>query len=159
MKILIMNGPNMNILGKREPEIYGHKTLAQIEDDLKKLAAELGVEVEFFQSNHEGELVDVLQRAGETAQGVLLNAAAYTHTSVALRDAVLCCGLPVVEVHLSNPQARDDFRKVSYLAGACAGTVAGFGWHSYALGLLWFARYRGESTVSGRAFHHFSRAS
>lgn len=144
MKIFVINGPNLNLLGKREPGLYGSKTLAQIEEDLKNLAAELGVDVEFFQSNHEGELVDVLQRAGATAQGALLNAGAYTHTSVALRDAVLCCGVPVVEVHLTNPQAREDFRRVSYLADACAGTVAGFGWHSYVLGLLWFARYMGK---------------
>ena len=141
MKIFVINGPNLNLLGTREPELYGGRTLARIEDDLKKLAADLGAEVECFQSNHEGELVDVLQRAGREAQGALLNAGAYTHTSVALRDAVLGCGVPVVEVHLTNPQAREDFRRINYLTGACAGSVAGFGWHSYVLGLLWLARY------------------
>jgi len=140
MKIYVVNGPNLNLLGRREPELYGQKTLADIEEALGKLGAELGISLEFFQSNHEGELVDILQQAGREAQGVLLNAGAYTHTSVALRDAVLCCGVPVVEVHLTNPQSREEFRKVSLLADACVGSVAGFGWQSYALALIWFAR-------------------
>jgi len=140
MKIYVINGPNLNLLGRREPELYGQKTLAEIEEALGNLGAELGISLEFFQSNHEGQLVDILQQAGQKAQGVLLNAAAYTHTSVALRDAVLCCGVPVVEVHLTNPQAREEFRRVSLLADVCSGSVAGFGWQSYALALIWFAR-------------------
>lgn len=140
MKIVVINGPNLNLLGQREAAHYGRLTLAQVNQRLEELAVELDLELHLFQSNHEGELVDALQRAGRESAGVVLNAGAYTHTSVALRDAVLCCGVPVVEVHLSNPQAREEFRRVSLLAGACAGSVAGFGWRSYALALWWFAR-------------------
>lgn len=138
MKIQVINGPNLNMLGKREPELYGELTLEQINGRLTELAGELGLEVGFFQSNREGELVDAIQAAGDQADGVVLNAGAYTHTSVALRDAVLCCGVPVVEVHLSNPQDREPFRQVSFLAGACVGSIAGFGWRSYELALRWF---------------------
>jgi 3-dehydroquinate dehydratase-2 len=140
MKVLIINGPNLNMLGKREPEIYGSKTLADIENSMRTLGEELGVAVTCYQSNGEGELVDALQRAGETVDGVIFNAGGYTHTSVALRDAVLCCGVPVVEVHLSNPQAREPFRQVSFLSDVCAGSIAGFGEDSYTLALHWFAR-------------------
>ena len=108
---------------------------------MKEQGTELGLELTFFQSNHEGELVDALQKAGREVDGVVLNPGAYTHTSVALRDAVLSCSVPVVEAHLSNPQAREEFRHVSLLAGASAGTVAGFGWKSYVLALFWFARW------------------
>jgi 3-dehydroquinate dehydratase-2 len=139
MKILVLNGPNLNMLGRREAEHYGSLPLEEINQRLAELGRELGLELVFVQSNHEGELVEALQGAGEEFAGVVLNAAAYTHTSVALRDAVLCCGVPVVEVHLSNPQAREGFRHVSLLAGACAGSVAGFGWRSYALALRWLA--------------------
>ncbi|MCF8033047.1 MAG: type II 3-dehydroquinate dehydratase [Desulfarculaceae bacterium] len=139
MKILVLNGPNLNMLGRRESEHYGSLTLDHINERLAGVAGELGLELEFAQSNSEGELVSALQRAGESCAGVALNAAAYTHTSVALRDAVLCCGVPVVEVHLSNPAAREGFRHVSYLAGAVAGSIAGFGWRSYALALRWLA--------------------
>jgi len=139
MKILVLNGPNLNMLGRREAEHYGNLTLDEINQRLEQVGRELGLELAFVQSNHEGELVTALQQAGGEFVGVVLNAAAYTHTSVALRDAVLCCGVPVVEVHLSNPQAREDFRRVSYLAGACAGSISGFGWRSYALALRWLA--------------------
>ncbi len=139
MKIVVINGPNLNMLGQREATHYGSLTLEEINGRLSELAAEMGLELSFFQSNHEGELVDALQAAGGEAGGVVLNAGAYTHTSVAVRDAVLCCGVPVVEVHLSNPAAREPFRHVSLLAGACAGSIAGFGWRSYALALNWFA--------------------
>ena len=140
MKIFVINGPNLNLLGTREPELYGRLTLEEIDRKLTALGRELGLEVECFQSNHEGELVDLLQRTGRQAAGAVLNAGAYTHTSVALRDAVLGCGAPVVEVHLTNPQAREEFRRTSLLADVCAGTAAGFGWRSYELALLWFAR-------------------
>jgi 3-dehydroquinate dehydratase II len=139
MKIVVMNGPNLNMLGQREAAHYGSLTLEQINARLTDMAADLGLELSFFQSNHEGELVDALQTAGRETAGVVLNAGAYTHTSVGLRDAVMCCGVPVVEVHLSNPAAREPFRQVSLLAGACAGSVAGFGWRSYVLALGWFA--------------------
>ena len=102
------------------------------------------MEVECFQSNHEGALVDSLQGAAEEVRGVILNAGAYTHTSVAVRDAVLCCEVPVVEVHLTNPQAREEFRRVSLLSDVCSGSISGFGWHSYALALIWFARFFGD---------------
>jgi 3-dehydroquinate dehydratase-2 len=140
MKIIVINGPNLNLLGKRQPEIYGSMTLADIEAGLIRLGRELGIEVGCLHSNSEGTLVDHLQEAGRTSDGIILNAAAYTHTSVALRDAVLCCPVPVVEVHLSQPAAREAFRHTSLLAGACAGSIAGFGAQSYALALWWFSR-------------------
>ncbi|MGD9124127.1 MAG: type II 3-dehydroquinate dehydratase [Desulfarculaceae bacterium] len=141
MRVMIINGPNLNMLGRREPQLYGSLTLEQINQKLESLAGDLGLECHFVQSNHEGELVDALQKAAEETQGVVLNAGAYTHTSVALRDAVLCCSVPVVEVHLTNPLGREDFRRVSLLAGACSGSVSGFGWHSYALAFLWLAKF------------------
>jgi len=145
MKVMVIDGPNLNLLGTREPELYGRLTLEQIHSRLRRLAAGLDVELEFFQSNHEGALVDAIQEAGRRAQGVVLNAAAYTHTSLALRDAVLACPVPVVEVHLTNPQAREQFRQVSLLAGACAGCISGFGWRSYALALRWLAEQVAEN--------------
>jgi 3-dehydroquinate dehydratase II len=138
MLIHVINGPNLNLLGQREPWIYGTQSLAGINQDLERLGRELGIELRFFQSNHEGELVDLLQEADNEADGVILNAAAYTHTSVALRDAVAAIETPVVEVHLSNPLGRESFRRVSFLAGVCAGTISGFGAESYALALRWF---------------------
>lgn len=138
MKLMVINGPNLNLLGTREPEIYGLATLADIQDNLESLAEKNGLELEFFQSNREGELVDALQRAGRECQGVILNAGAYTHTSVAIHDAVAALEPPVVEVHLSNPLAREEFRWRSLLAGVCAGSVAGFGVKSYELALWWF---------------------
>ncbi|MFZ5587622.1 MAG: type II 3-dehydroquinate dehydratase [Thermodesulfobacteriota bacterium] len=142
MRIMVINGPNLNLLGAREPHIYGGNTLEWIEGELRDLGSELGMVVECVQSNHEGELVGFIQRAGRESQGVVLNAAAYTHTSIALRDAVAACPAPVVEVHLSNPAAREPFRHVSHLAGVAAGSISGFGWQSYALALIWFARRR-----------------
>ncbi|MFH2125613.1 MAG: type II 3-dehydroquinate dehydratase [Pseudomonadota bacterium] len=144
MKILVLNGPNLNMLGRREAEHYGSLSLDQINQRLDELAPGLGLDLGFAQSNHEGELVDILQGAAPEYAGVALNAGGYTHTSVALRDAVLCCGVPVVEVHLSQPAAREEFRHHSYLTGACAGSVAGFGWRSYALALHWFAMLQGD---------------
>jgi 3-dehydroquinate dehydratase-2 len=139
VKILVVNGPNLNLLGEREPGVYGNSTLGEINAGLVEAAAQMDVELEFYQSNHEGGLVEALHRAGEEFDGAILNAAGYTHTSVALRDAVKAIGVPVVEVHLSNPAAREDFRHVSLLAGVVAGTIAGFGPGSYLLAVDWFA--------------------
>ena len=154
MRIMVINGPNLNLLGQREPGVYGDKTLGWIEGELRDLGSELGMVVECLQSNHEGELVDLVQRGGRQSQGIVLNAGAYTHTSIALRDAVAAIATPVVEVHLSNPAARESFRHVSYLAGVCAGSISGFGWQSYALALLWFARQTGagarQAVLDGR---------
>ncbi len=133
--IYCLNGPNLNLLGTREPDIYGHHTLADIERLVRSAAADFGFDVVFWQGNHEGDLVDKLQKAGQEASAVLLNAAAYTHTSVAIRDAVSAITCPVIEVHLSNPAAREPFRNVNYLAGVVAGSIAGFGATGYVLGV------------------------
>lgn len=135
MRVLVLHGPNLNLLGTREPSTYGSDTLAAIDASLRAVASELGVEVEFVQSNSEGALVDAVQAARGRFDGILANPAAYTHTSVALRDALLGVDLPFVEVHLSNVQAREPFRHRSLLADVAAGTVAGFGAESYRLGL------------------------
>jgi 3-dehydroquinate dehydratase-2 len=140
MKIEVINGPNLNLLGQREPSVYGAATLREIEETLRETAESFGLTLRFFQSNIEGEIVDALQRAGREAQGAVLNAGAYTHTSVAIRDAVAAVPVPVVEVHLSNPQAREAFRHTSLLAEVCAGSISGFGQESYMLALMWFAR-------------------
>src|SRR5438270_6805089 len=133
--ICVLNGPNLNLLGKRQPEIYGSATLADVESAIGTLASELGLTVDCRQSNHEGELVDWLQEAREAAAAVIINAGAYTHTSVALRDAILALSIPLIEVHLSNIYARDEFRKHSYISGVAHGTIAGFGVDSYLLAL------------------------
>ena len=140
MKVMVINGPNLNELGRREPELYGSMTLPDLEKRLADAADRLGVQLGFYQSNHEGELVDAIQLSGREYDGVILNAGGYTHTSVAVRDAVAACQKPVVEVHISNPQAREDFRHVSLLAGVCVGSISGFGWQSYILAVTWFAR-------------------
>jgi len=134
--ILVLNGPNLNLLGTREPDIYGSDTLDEIAGRLEDRARELGVEIDMRQSNHEGHLVDWLHEAqANGAKAVLLNAGALTHTSVALHDAILAIRVPVIEVHLSNPHARERFRHKSYVAMAAKGTVAGFGAASYLLAL------------------------
>lgn len=138
MKILVINGPNLNLLGSREPDIYGSLTLDDLDRRLTALAAELSLEIGFFQSNHEGALVDAVQSLRWGADGAILNAAGFTHTSVALRDAVLAVNKPVVEVHLTNPAAREEFRHTSLLSGAVRGVIAGFGHRSYDLALWWF---------------------
>lgn len=135
MKILILHGPNLNLLGMREPEIYGSLTLTDINARLVELAGENHVELVCRQSNHEGELVDALHDARTWADGVVFNPGAYTHTSIALRDAISAIGIPVIEVHLSNVYAREEFRHVSMISGVCRGKVLGFGWRSYVLGL------------------------
>ena len=135
IRVLVLHGPNLNMLGLREPEIYGTITLADVNAQIATLAAELGVEVETFQSNHEGQLVDKIQAAREQCDALVINAGAYTHTSVALLDALWSVGLPVVEVHLSNLYKREEFRHHSYIARAAVGQICGFGVDSYLLGL------------------------
>ena len=133
--IYILNGPNLNLLGQREPEIYGHQTLADIETTCRKVAKAAGYEITFKQSNIEGEIVDHIQDARTKASAVLINPAAYTHTSVAIYDALKTLDIPVIEIHLSQPAARESFRARSYVAQAATGTISGFGANSYNLGL------------------------
>lgn len=135
MKILFLNGPNLNLLGKREPEIYGHVTLGDIEVAVRERAAARGAEIAFKQSNLEGELVTWIQEADGEFDAIVLNAAAYTHTSVALRDAIGAVAVPVIEIHLSNVHSRESFRHTSMIAPVCRGQIAGFGAESYQLGL------------------------
>jgi len=133
MKLLFLNGPNLNMLGIREPDIYGKQTYAALEQYIRDFCGELGIECEIFQSNHEGALVDAIQGAYRKFDGIVINPAAYTHTSVALLDALKAVGLPAVEVHLSDVSKREDFRQVSYVRLACCKTVAGLGFEGYRL--------------------------
>lgn len=134
-KILVIHGPNLDRLGTREPEIYGHLTLGEINRRLQDLARELGVELQIEQRNGEGDIVTLIGEAAAGADALLINPAAYTHTSVAIRDAIAACGLPTVEVHLSNVYKREKFRHHSYIAGVAVGQISGFGVNSYLLGL------------------------
>jgi len=134
-RILVLNGPNLNLLGKRQPEIYGRLTLDQINRKIQILAKELGVEVEVRQSNNEGELVGWIQEAPKQFGAIVINPAAYTHSSLAIRDAISATGVPTVEIHISNIYRREEFRKHSYIAGAAVGQITGFGVTSYLLGL------------------------
>lgn len=134
-KILVIHGPNLNLLGLREPEVYGSVTQRDIDRSLQTIAKEENLSLKIFQSNSEGALVDAIQQAAGTYDGILINPAAYTHTSVALRDAVAAVGLPVVEVHLSNIYKREEFRHHSFIAPVAVGQVSGFGAYSYVLGL------------------------
>lgn len=146
--ILVIHGPNLNLLGTREPEIYGNLTLEVINRRLVRLGRDLQIEVRCTQSNHEGVLIDSLHEAQTWAQAVILNAGGYTHTSVALRDAISAIGIPVVEVHLSNVDAREEFRHNSLISGVCIGKVSGFGWRSYTLALQGMAELLAENKSS-----------
>ena len=144
-KILVLNGPNLNLLGTREPDVYGHETMAEIEAACAERASALGLTVEFRQSNSEGELVDWIQEARNGYAGLIVNAGAYTHTSVALLDALLACDVPVIEVHLSNILQREDFRHHSYVSKAARGLICGFGGFGYEMALEAAARMVGPT--------------
>ena len=141
MDLLLINGPNLNLVGKREPTIYGELTLEEIQKKLLILADELDVKLEFFQSNSEGEMIDCIQNSSDSIDGILINAGAYTHTSIALRDALLGVNIPYVEVHLSNIYSREEFRHKSFLSDKALGLVCGFGANSYRLALEGIVSY------------------
>ena len=135
MKILVINGPNLNLLGEREPDKYGNNTYAELCGKIKTFCTEKNIEAEIYQSNIEGEIVTAIQDARNIYDGIVINPAGYTHTSVAIRDALLAVKIPAVEIHISNIQEREDFRKISITAPACIGQIAGFGQNSYLLGI------------------------
>jgi len=139
-KVLVIHGPNLNMLGKREPEMYGHQTLDEINAGLKAKAGELGLQIETFQSNHEGDIVEKIQQAHGKFDGILINPAAYTHTSIAIRDSLSLLNIPVVEIHLSNIYQRESFRHTSMTAGIVRAQISGFGSHGYLLALEGLAR-------------------
>lgn len=146
MHILVLNGPNLNLLGTREPEVYGHTSLADIEANCQQTANALGFDLSFQQSNHEGALVDAIHAARGVSDGIVINAGAYTHSSVALRDAIAGVELPVIELHLSNTHAREDFRHQSYMAAVCLGVIQGFGAAGYPLALQAMVRHLSAET-------------
>jgi len=137
----VINGPNLNLLGTREPKVYGTDTLDDINNKIGALAKQLDVEVRFFQSNHEGEIIDRLHESGRDADFIIINAGAYTHTSIAIRDALAGIDTPAIEVHLSNPEARETFRRGSYIAAAAVGKITGLGYHGYLLALRFAVDY------------------
>ncbi len=141
IQIALLHGPNLNLLGSREPELYGSDTLDEIDARLTIFAAENNCAIRTEQSNHEGALIDAIHQAREWADGILINPGAFTHTSIALRDAISGVGLPAIEIHLSNIHAREPFRQRSWLAGVCVGQISGFGAYSYELGLLALCRH------------------
>jgi 3-dehydroquinate dehydratase-2 len=152
VRVLVLHGPNLNLLGDREPEVYGSLTLEEIDRRIERRARDLGVEVRFAQSNLEGELVTRIQEARGWADALLVNAGGYSHTSVAIRDAIAAVRVPAVAVHLSNPHAREAFRHTDLVAGACRGVVAGFGWRSYLVALAAVAEMaREDRPVEGVA--------
>jgi 3-dehydroquinate dehydratase-2 len=134
-KVLLIHGPNLNLLGEREPEVYGKVTIDDINKEAQKQAKELSIELEIFQSNHEGEIVDIIGKAKDTFKAIIINPAAYTHTSIAIRDAISAAGIPAIEVHLSNIYSREEFRHTSLVAPVAVGQISGFGKHSYILAL------------------------
>lgn len=147
MKFLVINGPNLNLLGLREPVIYGSRDFAALQDFIRAAAREAGVEVELFQSNHEGAIVDAIQAAYGMADGIVINPAAYTHTSVAILDALKAVALPAVEVHLSDVSAREAFRQVSYAGMACVKTYMGLGFEGYRQAILYLKQYLEEANA------------
>ena len=145
-RYLILNGPNINMLGRRDTGFYGVKTLEEVNDEIRAVAVRIGVEVEFYQSNHEGSLVDCIQEARDRIDGLLVNGGALTHYGLTLKDALIDARLPFIEVHLSNPLARDDFRRHSVLSDIARGQIAGFGWRSYTAALEILAALVDEET-------------
>lgn len=145
MRVLVLHGPNLNLLGHREPEIYGTATLTQINREMKTLGSQLGMQLDFFQSNHEGALIDQIQQARGNYAWLIFNPAAFSHYSYALRDAIAAVGIPTIEVHLSNIQAREEFRAKSVIAPVCAGQISGFGLESYLLALYAIFEKSGRS--------------
>lgn len=141
MKILIINGANMNMLGVREPEKYGHLTMKDLEKELYSMSFSMGIDIEMYQSNIEGEIVEKIHKALNIFDGIIINAGAYTHTSIAIRDAIEAVNIPTVEVHMTNIFAREDFRKISFISPVAIGQIAGFGFDSYKLGLQALINY------------------
>ncbi len=147
MKLLFLNGPNLNLLGSREPDKYGTRTLHNIEYMVKKEADKLNIEVKFYQSNIEGEIVTEIQKAKGVFDGIVINPAAYTHTSIAIRDAISAVQIPTAEIHLTNIHSREEFRKTSLIAPVCAGQISGFGVNSYILGLYAVYNYLNKNNI------------